>query len=80
MDNENDLTSELIDLLKYVAFKDGGVDEAEIAEKYSISKPKARYYLDELSDRDYLEMSALVDTAWYVTKAGRKYLFDKNLL
>lgn len=80
MSDQNELTHELIELLKYTAFQDAGVEESEVAQKFDISKPKARYFLDELAERNYVRMSAMVGSSWYITKEGRKFLFEKDLL
>lgn len=82
MDQENELSDELVEVLKFITFSEGSVHPEDVAGQFSISKPKAQYFLDELQARDYVERSAIAmagDSYW-VTKGGRKFLFDKGML
>ena len=79
---EHEITGEMLEILKIVTFEDRGVEAEYLANKLGISTPKAEYYLDELTERNFVHSGVTFgESALYlVTKEGRKYMFDKGLL
>jgi predicted transcriptional regulator len=79
--NSDNLEKVTLDILVKIAFTDDGLEAEQIAGMFTISKPKAQYYLDELRSNGLITMSSsMVDNNYLITKEGRKFLFNKNLL
>jgi predicted ArsR family transcriptional regulator len=72
-----EISGEMLEILKIITFEEG-VSAEYLATKLEISRPKAKYYLDELMEKKYVYGSD--DINYYPTKEGRKYMFDNNLL
>jgi predicted transcriptional regulator len=70
-----------VEILKKIAFSNNGLDANQISLDFSMSTPKAEYYIDELLEKRFVRpSSSMVDNNYLVTKEGRKFLFEKNLL
>lgn len=76
----NAIDQVIIDILVKIAFSDDFLEVEQIAEDFNVSKPKAQYYLDELMDKGYIERTKIGTTAYFLSKIGRKFLFEKGLL
>ncbi len=79
-EHASSLDQVIIDTLVKIAFSDESLEVEEIAREFNISKPKAQYYLDELMEIGYIECTKFGDTAYFLSKKGRKYLFENGLL
>lgn len=79
-EHANGLDQVIIDTLVKIAFSDTYLEVEEIAREFNISKPKAQYYLDELMENGYIERTMFDNTAYFLSKKGRKFLFEQGLL
>jgi hypothetical protein len=77
-----DVPNEAVQILKFLA---AGEDTAieHIVFATGISAPKVQYFLDVLSEEDFVEEIfgfAGESSRFVLTRRGRKHLFDRNLL
>jgi predicted transcriptional regulator len=79
---QQEITGEMLEILKIITLDAKGVEIQNLATKLSISEPRANYYLDELRERKFVRTGVSLGgpTNYYPTKEGRKYLFEKGLL
>jgi predicted ArsR family transcriptional regulator len=73
-----EISGEMLEILKIITFEENASAE-DLATRLNISKPKARYYLDVLIEKKFVE-EGMMATGFFPTKEGRKYMFDNNLL
>jgi DNA-binding MarR family transcriptional regulator len=80
--NEHELTKEELDILLGLARSEDGLTATDLAEHFNVSTQRVTHFLDKLSSKKLVNMSAnlLIGTTYFLTREGRKYLFDHGLL
>jgi chromosome segregation ATPase len=86
--NKNNLPKEQEEILKLISHKD--TPENEIFNQTNALPQVVQYHLDELKAKNFIEVQLIMNSnpfsnipapnIWYVTKMGRKYLIENNIL
>lgn len=76
---------ELLNVLKFFTDLEDqyGITPSSIETEFSIKKDKAKYYIDELKDRNLITFAFYTDnseSAYELTKKGRKFLVENKII
>jgi hypothetical protein len=77
------IPQECINILEVLSKKTGGdPNENELAGYFRMNKERMKYFLDILLENKMVNRTMTINSpsTYYLTKSGRKFLFENNLL
>lgn len=80
---KSNIDEEEAEILVAISESAGGMTVEEIANRFDISWTKAQYFMDDLIEKHLLEYSGTLlglPTYYYISKEGRKFMYEANLI